>query len=129
MKKTKKTAEMTAKETVKKTSEKAKTTGKNKPKTKSEPKEVEVKPTTEDKTLVRDTVSDIIDKLKKDNRNKLEFQFIKLANELRNALSKTLDIKSDFIVRKSKVNNLEAVIRKQIEFINEMKKTFKALNL
>lgn len=125
MKKTKKNAEMTAKETVKKTSEKTKTTSKNKPKTEPETKEVKIIPTAEEKDLV----SSIVDKLKKDNKHKLEFQFIKLSNELRNALAKTLDIKSDFIVRKSKVNNLEAVIKEQIEFINEMKKTFKALNL
>ena len=128
MKKTKENAEITAKETVKKASEKAKTTNKNKSKNKPEPKEVEVKPTTENMPLVKDTVSDIVDKLKNDNKHKLEFQFIKLANELRNALSKTQDIKSDFIVRKSKLNSLEEIIKNQIEFINEMKNTFKQCN-
>lgn len=127
MKKTKENAEVTAKETTKKPSGKAKKANKSK----SEDKRIEPRPKYNEVEIKesKDTVSDIIDKVKKDNKAKLEFQFLKLLNELRGDIVKVKDIKSDFIVRKSKVRNLEVSLNEKINLINEMRKTFKALNL
>lgn len=127
MKKTKENAEVTAKETTKKPSGKAKKANKSK----SEDKRIEPRPKYNEVEIKesKDTVSDIIDKVKKDNKAKLEFQFLRLLNELRGDIVKVKDIKSDFIVRKSKVRNLEVSLNEKINLINEMRKTFKALNL
>lgn len=127
MKKTKENAEVTAKETTKKPSGKAKKANKSK----SEDKRIEPRPKYNEVEIKesKDTVSDIIDKVKKDNKAKLEFQFLRLLNELRGDIVKVKDIKSDFIVRKSKVRNLEVSLNEKINLINEMRKTFKTLNL
>lgn len=127
MKKTKENAEVTAKETTKKSSGKAKKANKSK----SEDKRIESRPKYNEVEIKesKDTVSDIIDKVKKDNKAKLEFQFLRLLNELRGDIVKVKDIKSDFIVRKSKVSNLEVSLNEKINLINEMRKTFKSLNI
>ena len=127
MKKTKENAEVTAKETTKKPSGKAKKANKSK----SEDKRIEPRPKYNEVEIkeYKDTVSDSIDKVKKDNKAKLEFQFLRLLNELRGDIVKVKDIKSDFIVRKSKVRNLEVSLNEKINLINEMRKTFKTLNL
>lgn len=127
MKKTKENAEVTAKETTKKPSGKAKKANKSK----SEDKRIEPRPKYNEVEIkeYKDIGSDIIDKVKKDNKAKLEFQFLRLLNELRGDIVKVKDIKSDFIVRKSKVSKLEVSLNEKINLINEMRKTFKSLNL